>query len=212
MYIYSFSFEVFCFWFYSFIVICLISYLPFMRFKNVKINSMLALLILVFNINCSKDFSPIDGSLLSEEDISLALKVHNDARSEVGVPNLTWSNSLSEDALEWAKNMAEKDEMYHSSNDSRPGQGENLYYRVPITINPGKAASTAWHNEINDYTYAEISSPLNASVMIGHYTQMIWSSTTEVGMATARSTSGKEYVVARYSPPGNMGGQYPYKN
>tara|TARA_B110000263_G_scaffold15668_1_gene12688 strand:- start:1916 stop:2173 length:258 start_codon:yes stop_codon:yes gene_type:complete len=77
---------------------------------------------------------------------------------------------------------------------------------------PAGEGSTAWYNEIADYTYSVIGSTENANVVIGHYTQMIWSTTTEVGIAKARSTSGKEYVVARYSPPGNMGGQYPYKN
>ena len=175
-----------------------------------KIIPMLSLLFIVFNIDCSKDSTFIDGSFLSEEDVSLSLKVHNDARAEVGVSNLKWSNSLSEDALEWAKNMAEKEEMYHSSNESRSGQGENLYYSSGVSFNPGNRASTLWYNEINEYTYAETNSPLNASVMIGHYTQMIWSTTTEVGMARAVSSSGKEYVVARYSPPGNWVGSFPY--
>lgn len=178
--------------------------------KKMKIIRILTLLFLVFSINCSKDSISIDGYFLSEEDVALSLKVHNDARTEVGVSNLKWSNSLSEDALEWAKIMAEKDEMYHSSNESRPGQGENLYYSSRVSISPGNQASTMWYNEINEYTYAEIKSPLNASVMIGHYTQMIWSTTTEVGMARAVSSSGKEYVVARYSPPGNWVGLFPY--
>ena len=182
-----------------------------------KINTMLFLLILIFNVNCSKDSISIDGSYLSEDDITLALKIHNDARSDVGVPNLNWSNSLSEDALEWAKIMAEKEDMFHSSNASRPGQGENLYYWCCSTgeiesfsATPGGDASQLWYNEISDYTYSEIGSPLNAEVMIGHYTQMIWDSTTEVGMAQAKSKSGKLFVVARYSPPGNWVGNFPY--
>jgi hypothetical protein len=39
---------------------------------------------------------------------------------------------------------------------------------------------------------------------------MVWKSTTQVGIALARSSSGKEYIVARYSPPGNYFGEYPY--
>ena len=39
---------------------------------------------------------------------------------------------------------------------------------------------------------------------------MIWKNTTEVGMAMAVSSSGKTYVVARYSPAGNYSGEYPY--
>ena len=124
---------------------------------------------------------------------------------------------LSDKNEELEKNLAEKDEMYHSSNESRPGQGENLSVawktvggESVFSSTPGLDASNSWYYEINDYTYAEIGSDLNANVMIGHYTQMIWSTTTEVGMARAVSSSGKEYVVARYSPPGNWVGLFPY--
>ena len=161
--------------------------------------------------------STIESSVLTKQDIFLSLQVHNDARKEVGVSELSWSNSLAEDALLWAKNLALKDDMYHSSNEIRPGQGENLSYSYRssngnpnFSETPGKEASTAWYNEIKDYTYAEIGSSKNANVVIGHYTQMIWNTTTEVGMARAVSTSGSVYVVARYSPQGNWIGRQPY--
>jgi hypothetical protein len=38
---------------------------------------------------------------------------------------------------------------------------------------------------------------------------MIWSTTTHIGMAFAISSSGATYVVARYSPPGNILGESP---
>jgi len=161
--------------------------------------------------------STIESSVLTKQDIFLSLQIHNDARKEVGVSELSWSNSLAEDALLWAKNLALKDDMYHSSNESRPGQGENLSYSYrssngnpTFSETPGKDASSAWYNEIKDYTYAEIGSSKNANVVIGHYTQMIWNTTTEVGMARAISTSGSVYVVARYSPQGNWIGRQPY--
>lgn len=161
--------------------------------------------------------STIESSVLTKQDIFLSLQIHNDARKEVGVSELSWSNSLAEDALLWAKNLALKDDMYHSSNESRPGQGENLSYSYrssngnpTFSETPGKDASSAWYNEIKDYTYAEIGSSKNANVVIGHYTQMIWNTTTEVGMARAVSTSGSVYVVARYSPQGNWIGRQPY--
>jgi hypothetical protein len=41
---------------------------------------------------------------------------------------------------------------------------------------------------------------------------MIWSTTTHVGMAFAISPSGATYVVARYSPPGNILGESPQQD
>ena len=178
-----------------------------------------SLALVFFIISCSKDSASNDNNIgfLSENDKNLALKVHNDARAEVGVPSLEWSDELAQDALNWAKEMAEKDKMFHSSNESRPGQGENLYYWCcsngeveTFSLTPGKDASVLWYNEISDYTYAVIGSPINANVMIGHYTQMIWSTTTKVGLAKWRGSSGKEFVAARYSPPGNWVGEFPY--
>ena len=178
---------------------------------------MLLLSLVFLFFSCSKENNPDDSSSLSEEDIVLALKAHNNARKEVGVPNLSWSKTLEADALKWAKNMVENEKMFHSSNESRPNQGENLsvFFNTVggesvFSSTPALDASNAWYNEINDYTYSEIGSDVNANVMIGHYTQMIWSTTTEVGIAVAISDTGKVYVAARYSPPGNYIGNRPY--
>ncbi|MGC6422021.1 MAG: CAP family protein [Flavobacteriaceae bacterium] len=162
---------------------------------------------------CSKESgeSVSNENALSAEDKAAALKIHNDARADVGVAALTWSDALAADAAAWAQNMAEKEKMYHSGNAERPGQGENLYYTTATdTERSGRNASKAWYDEIQLYTYAPIGSGENNFAAIGHYTQMVWKSTTEVGMALAVSKSGATYVVARYSPPGNWQGETPY--
>lgn len=38
----------------------------------------------------------------------------------------------------------------------------------------------------------------------GHFTQVIWKDSKELGMARAKSSDGSVYVVARYRPAGNM--------
>ena len=42
----------------------------------------------------------------------------------------------------------------------------------------------------------------------GHFSQVVWLSTRQVGVAQARSKSGRVYVVANYSPAGNFLGDY----
>ena len=107
--------------------------------------------------------------------------------------------------------MASREQIYHSQNNSREGQGENLYMTTATDREySGRNASQAWYEEIQLYTYAPINSGANDFAAIGHYTQMIWKNTTEVGMALAVSKSGATYVVARYSPPGNFVGETPY--
>jgi hypothetical protein len=43
----------------------------------------------------------------------------------------------------------------------------------------------------------------------GHYTAMVWHSTSEVGCGTS-SRAGIAILVCRYNPPGNWEGQVPY--
>jgi hypothetical protein len=43
----------------------------------------------------------------------------------------------------------------------------------------------------------------------GHYTQVVWSGTRELGCGVARSPS-REIWVCNYNPPGNYIGQRPY--
>ena len=179
-----------------------------------KIYYLIFSIFLVFS--CSKDDKSSDDELLSQdnEDVVLALKVHNDARKEVGLNILEWSDELSKDAKAYAETLAKNNKgLIHSENNDREGQGENLYYAWTssgIIETPLNDGSVAWYNEIKDYKYAEIGSSLNEGVVIGHYTQMVWDSTKYIGMGSAISSDGKVYVVARYNPPGNYIGQFPY--
>ena len=153
-----------------------------------------------------------------------ALKIHNDARSEVGLAHLVWSEKLKKDAQKYADYLASKDLFEHSNNLKKLNQGENLYYAENYNIlengekeyyfentNYLEDASIGWFSEKKDFKYAKIGDSRNKFSLIGHYTQMVWSSTTQVGIAHSKSKSGKVYVVARYYPAGNVWGQYPFK-
>ena len=43
---------------------------------------------------------------------------------------------------------------------------------------------------------------------LGHFTQVVWKDSKLLGIAQARSNSGKIIVVANYDPAGNFGGRY----
>ena len=103
--------------------------------------------------------------------------------------------------------------LIHSKNSEREGQGENLYYAWNSSEkieNPLNDGSVAWYNEIKDYKYAEIGSSLNEGKVINALYSNGLEFNKYLGMGSAISSDEKANVVARYNPPGNYIGQFPY--
>jgi uncharacterized protein YkwD len=148
--------------------------------------------------------------------------VHNAERAAVGVPPLVWSDKLAADAKTWADYMATTHNFRHDTEHlGNLGEGENLN---AIVYNLGDPPSTAklqegWVNEKNYYQqWATNSLPKTANWTgwsPGHYNQMVWKTSKEVGCATG-FTSGLStdtrgvFLDCRYSPAGNYFGQKPY--
>ena len=93
--------------------------------------------------------------------------------------------------------------------------GENLYQAGPMTGSDGSMAVQkiaaqnvvdSWGSEMKNYDYAGNS----CHGVCGHYTQVVWKSTTEVGCGTAVCGNKAQIWVCRYAPSGNMAGQRPY--
>ena len=61
-----------------------------------------------------------------------------------------------------------------------------------------------WYDEIKDYNFKN---PGNFGGT-GHFTQVVWVASKEMGVAKAGEGSGTQFVVARYTPAGNFMGQY----
>jgi uncharacterized protein YkwD len=126
---------------------------------------------------------------------------HNQVRSQVGVGPLTWSPSLAAYAQEWANKLAATGQFEHRQTS---GYGENLYWGQGRAASPSNVV-TSWANEVSDYNYSNN----NCRDVCGHYTQIVWKKTTEVGCAVAK-VRNEEYWVCNYNPPGNYVGQKPY--
>ena len=90
-------------------------------------------------------------------------------------------------------------------------QGENLFYsrgRDPKTV-PGLAVQR-WYDEIELYDY---NNP-GFSGATGHFTQMMWSTNTNLGCASTDPSLNryeKVYVCCHYTPGGNIRRQYEKK-
>ena len=144
----------------------------------------------------------------SKQDARAALDVHNALRQDVGTPPLHWSARLAQDAKGYARRLARGNcRLRHAA----VPEGENLWasWGSPghETNLPFRAASLSWGEEIRDYRGQPIGRGRFAAY--GHYTQMIWKDTREVGMAMATGRNGCVVVVARYWPAGNVMGDLP---
>jgi pathogenesis-related protein 1 len=145
-------------------------------------------------------------------DPAAMLAEHNRWRAEVGSPPLKWSAKLAGIAQGWADHLKNDScGMYHSGN----GYGENIYQATAIMWSDGrrdfspktaKDVVDAWGSEIKYYDYATNS----CSGVCGHYTQLVWKDTTEVGCAMSVCGDNGQIWVCSYSPPGNFVGQRPY--
>ncbi|KAF4454228.1 hypothetical protein F53441_3228 [Fusarium austroafricanum] len=142
------------------------------------------------------------GSSGLTSDQQKAVDLHNEARKAVGNEPLSWDASLASGAQEWANHLAQLGSLQHSQGSD----GENLY--MGSGDNPFAAAVEAFLAEKSQYNGETISGSNYQS--FGHYTQCVWKSTTKVGMAVAKDSSGMAWVVARYQKPGNMIGDKPY--
>ena len=121
------------------------------------------------------------------------LSVHNSKRAAHCVPALRWSSSLAEGAKTWAK----KCKFQHSSGN----YGENLAMGAPLSA---KTAARMWYNEVSKYDYKNP----GFSARTGHFTQVIWKSTTQFGCGKAEC-GGQTLFVCRYSSAGNTSGEFP---
>ena len=135
------------------------------------------------------------------------LSAHNGERRAVGLPALTWNPKLANDARGWAVELARSGKFRHSAWDSRKGQGENLFM--------GTAGAYAAEEMIGYFigerrhfrpgVFPEVSRT-GRWQDVGHYTQLIWPETREVGCAVVAG-GGQDYLVCRYFPTGNVVGQ-----
>lgn len=138
-----------------------------------------------------------------------ALKFHNKYREMHSAEPLVWDSEVAKFSEEWCKYLRDNDKFEHSSKN---GYGENLYKSfgsgsggTPAII--GERATTSWYNEVEQYNFDEPGFKAGT----GHFTQVVWKNTRNLGCAMAETTDGGKFatwVCCNYTPPGNFLGQF----
>jgi len=138
---------------------------------------------------------------------------HNLVRRPLGLKDLIWDENLAAYASVWAKELAQKNncKMKHRPQGSgglcKQIHGENLAWNLGYQSTPQRVTN-AWAQEVHDYNYATNS--CKPGKACGHYTQIVWKTTTHLGCAMYSCENQEEIWVCNYSPPGNFIGQKPY--
>jgi hypothetical protein len=144
------------------------------------------------------------------------LDAHNRYRRAVPVPLLTWSNSLATSARLWAEQVANRhlDGSWITPAD-HSGAGENIWQgSLGSSL---RAMIDLWGNERRFFRNGVFDARTIGSAIsttgnwqdVGHYTQIVWRNTKQVGCGLAR-TGRQDFLVCRYNPAGNIVGQRVY--
>ena len=126
------------------------------------------------------------------------LAAHNNWRAEIGVPPLQWSDSLAVSAQLWADHLASTGTFEHNRS------GQNLALATTGVLSATQLVGI-WGNEKQYFkvgVFPDVSTTGNFA-QVGHYTQLIWRNTQEVGCGLATG-NGIDILVCNYNPPGNV--------
>jgi hypothetical protein len=138
--------------------------------------------------------------------VTRLLAAHNLERARVGAGPLRWDPRLAAAAASYGPMLARMGRLQHSPRSMRPGQRENLWMGTRGSFSPEQMVGY-WTREKAFFrrgTFPYVSRTGNWAD-VSHYTQMIWKGTTHVGCAVYRAARF-DYLICRYSPPGNVDG------
>ncbi|XP_032904586.1 uncharacterized protein LOC116990755 [Amblyraja radiata] len=154
--------------------------------------------------NVNKSRTPERSNMAATSDnennafIAELLKEHNSLRARHQSPPLQVNPELSAEAQKWAEHLVTIKTLQHS--DTK--YGENIWFKWSSNkaTPTGADASESWYNEIKKYDFK---SPGFHSET-GHFTQLVWKASRELGVGYATDGKGMFFVVAVYNPPGNI--------
>ncbi len=160
-----------------------------------------------FERSDAANVSDLINALPQSRDMQAVLEMHNTARAEVRSAPLRWNPTLARGAQDYAEVQARTGSFEHSSYQARMGgnYSENLSLG-PIPGMKVKDLVQIWFDEEKLFTGGAFPDICDGDwSLCGHYSQMIWSTTTDLGCGYASESYSA--LVCFYQPQGNMFGQ-----
>ena len=160
-------------------------------------------------VSLSVSVAPVgaaSNNLASEFPLRM-LAAHNVVRAEAGVSPLSWDPALADQSARYAMELAFTNSFQHSNRKARPGVGENLWMGTHSAYS-FEAMISGWSGERRYFVPGVFPAVSRSGDWedVGHYTQMVWPTTTRVGCAVA-SNASRDFLVCHYSPAGNIDGR-----
>jgi len=133
---------------------------------------------------------------------------HNKYRKIHGkVGDIKHNPELSKMAQHWAEHLAETNILKHSNDTYKGDQlGENVASRWSSAgaDYTGEEVVNQWYSEEPKYDYG--SNDFKQGT--GHFSQVVWKGSKEIGLGKAFGKDGRVFVVANYYPAGNVIGRF----
>lgn len=128
-----------------------------------------------------------------------ALNFHNQIRAIHGVPPLSRNNELEEHSQVWAEAIAFNGNLSNSNMNLKGHPvGENIACADKQYVDVENIIES-WYYENKNYNYD--SNYLQTDC--ASFTQLVWKSTSHMGLGVSRTSSGKTFFVINYFPTGN---------
>jgi hypothetical protein len=137
------------------------------------------------------------------------LATHNEERARLGIGPLSWSPALAANAARWAAHLSTLTVLEHDG--SLDLEGENLWRGSKDAYTPEDMVML-WIDEraaFQNGVFPDVSKS-GQWEDVGHYTQVIWRSTAQVGCALTVAGGEDEVLVCRYMEGGNFEGEMTY--
>ncbi|CDO92722.1 unnamed protein product [Kluyveromyces dobzhanskii CBS 2104] len=142
--------------------------------------------------------------VISDEDRVNVLNSHNDYRAlHQDTDPLVWNDDLADYAYEYTQSLigGSSDPCNYVLVHSGGSYGENL--AAGTNSDPVDLVGL-WYDEIEYYDYNNVTGVSHNGHDVGHFTQLVWASSTEVGCSVTKCSSGAVYLICEYSPAGNI--------
>ncbi len=170
------------------------------------------IVFIMLTVTCAVFYYSGDTLVAGESFSGEITGAHNKYRIELGIEGLRWSDTLAVHAQKWSDHLASLGgrRIMHAPASVRGNEGENIwmgtagYYTLKQMVD-------GWGGEKKYFVYGTFPNVSNTGKWsdVGHYTQVIWKDTKEVGCGKS-TAGGYDILVCRYSPPGNYMNKKPY--